>query len=99
MSLDYVVPSNLPAAACHRLRRESLERRLPARGRAPGRFLCTHHGLVLPDKTMAKCEARGGSPCWYQPPENRRASIGSITNCGSARLPESNSGGRTVRRV
>jgi len=82
MSLDYVVPSNLPAAACHRMRREYRERRLPARGRVFGRFLCTHHGLVLPDKTMAKCEARGGSPCWYQPPQDRPAPIGGITRSG-----------------
>jgi hypothetical protein len=86
MPLDYVVPRDLPAVACHRIRRECRERRLPARGHVLGRFLCTHHGLVLPDKTMAKCEALGGRPCWYQPPDDRRAPIGGIIRSGK-RLP------------
>jgi len=68
MPLDYVVPHDLLAGACPRIRRESRERQLPARGHVPGRFLCTHHGIVLRDEEMAKCEARGGSPCWYQAP-------------------------------
>jgi hypothetical protein len=68
MSLNYVVPPDLPSGACHRIRRELPKRRLPAHGSVLGRFLCTHHGLVLGDKAMAGCAARGGSSCWYQPP-------------------------------